>query len=405
MDMWVFWAAAAALVIGVAATLARAMGRAQSDGRASAEFDMAVYRDQLMEIERDLARGTLPADEGGRLRTEIQRRLLEADRNLSKTAPQTESRAGAGVVAGVAGVLALSFWVYWELGAPGYPDLPLQQRLAMSDDIYANRTPQAEAEAAVTLPPPRSDVDPSFLELMEKLRQVVTERPDDLRGLELLARNEAAIGNWPGARDAQEALIRAKGASATAEDHAALAELMILLAGGTVSPEAEQALVRALELDPRNGTARYFTGMMFAQIGRFDRTFALWRRLLEESPPDAPWVAPIRDQIVDVADRAGVTYALPALRGPTAEDMAAAEDLSPEARQAMIEGMVDQLALRLATEGGAAEEWARLITSLARLGRLDQAREIYAEAQIRFAGSSVEMSGLREAAVLAGVAE
>ena len=408
MDMWLFWAAAAALVIGVAATLSRAMWRAQSDGRASAEFDLAVYRDQLTEIERDIARGTIPADEGARLRTEIQRRLLDADRAVAKTAPIAEARAGYGVAAGIAAALAVSFVIYWQLGAPGYPDLPLQQRMAMSEEMRANRISQAEAESLVSMPPPRSDIDPAFSDLMDKLRQVVTERPDDLRGLELLARNEAAIGNWAAARDAQEAVIRAKGDAVTAEDHAGLAELMVMLAGGTITPEAEQVLVRALEIDPRNGTARYYTGTMFAQIGRFDRTFALWRRLLEESPPDAPWVAPIRDQIVEVAARAGVNYTLPPMpgpRGPTDADIANAENLTDEERQAMIEGMVDQLALRLANEGGEAEDWARLITSLARLGRVDQARDIYAEAQIRFAGRTVEMSGLRQAAVLAGVAE
>ena len=79
--------------------------------------------------------------------------------------------------------------------------------------------------------------------------------------------------------------------------------------------------------------------------------------------------------------------------------------MTPEDRQAMIEGMVEQLGARLAQEGGPAEDWARLITSLAQIGRMDQARAIYAEAQQRFAGRTVELSGLRQVAVEAGVAE
>ncbi len=85
--------------------------------------------------------------------------------------------------------------------------------------------------------------------------------------------------------------------------------------------------------------------------------------------------------------------------------MAAAAEMTPEERQAMVEGMVAQLAERLATEGGRAEDWARLITSLAALGRMEEAREIYAEAQKVFEGRSVETAGIREAAILAGVAE
>ena len=71
----------------------------------------------------------------------------------------------------------------------------------------------------------------------------------------------------------------------------------------------------------------------------------------------------------------------------------------------MIAGMVEQLGTRLASEGGPAEDWARLISSLAVLGRMEEARAIYAEAQSRFAGRTVELSALRETAVTSGVAE
>lgn len=408
MAVWGFWAAAGLLVAGIAATLLRAMTRARADSRAPVEFDLAVYRDQLTEIERDIARGTLPADEGARLRTEIQRRLLDADRASRAAAPAGKAGSGRGMAVLIVVALLAGVGGYWHLGAPGYPDLPLAQRLAMSEEIRANRPSQAEAEAQMPPVPAREDIDPSFLDLMTQLRQAVQDRPDDLRGLELLARNEAAMGNMAAATAAQKAIIAVKGADATAEDHAAEAELMIMAAGGYVSPEAEQALVRALEADPRNGTARYYTGTMFAQVGRFDRTFILWNRLLQESPPDAPWVAPIREQITDIAARAGVNYTLPpaaSSRGPTGADIEAAGEMTPEDRQAMIEGMVEQLGARLAQEGGPAEDWARLITSLAQIGRMDQARAIYAEAQQRFAGRTVELSGLRQVAVEAGVAE
>ena len=408
MGIWGFWAAVVVLGVAVTATLARAMWRARADARASADYDLAVYRDQLTEIERDIARGTIPAEEGGRLRTEISRRLLEADKAVRASSQVAEARAGWAPVAVVALAAVGAVALYWQVGAPGYPDLPLKERLAMSEEIRANRPLQAEAEANTNLPPPRSDVTPEFQDLMEKLRQAVAQRPDDLQGLELLARNEAALGNLVAAKIAQESVIRVKGDSATAEDLAGLAELMVLATGGYVSPEAEEVLVRALSKDARNGTARYYSGVMFAQIGRFDRTFVLWRGLLEESPPDAPWVVPIRQQMEDVASRAGVNYTLPpesTAPGPTAEDVANAAEMSAEDRQAMIEGMVDQLGARLASEGGTAEEWARLITSLGMLGRADQAREIYAEAQTRFEGRTVELAGLREAAVMAGVAE
>ena len=406
---WAFWLAAAVLTLGVAATLVRAVTKARAEIRSAADFDLVVYRDQLAEIDRDIARGTLAAEDATRLRTEVSRRLLEADRAAAKGgAAPAASRGGWGAMALILLVVGGAAAVYTRIGAPGYPDLPLADRFALSEEMRANRISQAEAEAQTPPPPARSDVDPSFLDLMEKLRQTMAERPDDLRGLALLARNEAALGNISAAMAAQSNLIRVKGDAASAEDQAALAELMILAAGGYISPEAEAVLVSALEKDPQNGTARYYSGVMFAQVGRFDRTFVLWRALLEEGPDDAPWIAPIREQMAEVAARAGVNYTLPpgpGMRGPTAADMAAAGEMSAEDRQAMIEGMVAQLGERLARDGGPAEDWARLISSLAVLGRVDEARDIYAEAQRRFAGSSVDLQGIQQAAVNAGIAE
>lgn len=407
METAAFWAAAGGMGIAVAALFLLALIRARADLASAADFDLKVYRDQLAEIDRDLARGTLPVDEADRLRTEVSRRLLEADRTA-----QSSSRIGStgGIAAAAALMLVLigaSYWAYTRLGAPGYPDLPLAHRFAMSEELRANRPSQAamEEQAAATRPAPITP-EADFAALMDQLRQAVQDRPDDPRGLELLAANEARLGNLPQARAAMEGLLRVKGDTATAEDHAALAELMIMAAGGLISPEAETQLTRALTLDARNGTARYYYGLMAAQVGRFDRTFALWRPLLAEGPPDAPWIAPVRAQIEDVAMRAGIQFTLPpaaGLPGPDADTVTAAEDMAPEDRQAMIEGMVAQLGQRLATEGGTVEEWARLISSLSVLDRKAEAQEIYAEALMRFEGSPSQQSFLREAALNAGL--
>ena len=403
METAAFWAAAGGMGLAVATLFFLALKRARAEIAAAADYDLKVYRDQLADIDRDLARGTLPAEEADRLRTEVSRRLLEADRSAASAA-RSASTGGTALALGL--ILALiggSFWVYTRIGAPGYPDLPLATRFAMSEEMRANRPSQAEMEATATRPAPATP-EPDFAALMDQLRQAVKDRPDDARGLELLAANEARLGNLPEARAAMESLLRVKADTATAEDHAALAELMIMAAGGLVSPEAEAELTRALTLDATNPTARYYYGLMAAQVGRFDRTFALWRPLLDEGPQDAPWIAPIRAQIEDVAMRAGQSFTLPdTTPGPDAEAMDAAQDMSPEDRQAMIEGMVAQLGERLANEGGTVEEWARLISSLAVLDRKAEAQEIYAEALTKFDGSPSQQSFLREAALNAGL--
>ena len=417
-----FWLIAAALALAVAAILYMAFRRAGRQGEPAAAFDLRVYRDQLAEVDRDLARGVIAAEDAERMRTEISRRVLEADRALSSTTEGTAdcARGRAGLIGLTALAVAGAFGIYAAIGAPGYPDMPLQTRLAMAEELRATRPGQAvaEAEAGDVLAADRPEPDARFLDLMAKLRTAVADNPNDLTGQELLARNEAALGNFAAAYRAQEQVIALKEPRSTGEDHAVLAELMILAAGGYISPEAEKALTEALRRDGENGTARYYSGLMFAQTGRPDMAFRLWRPLLESSAPDAPWVPPIRGQIEAAAAAAGIDYPLPpaagagaaagtgpALPGPSAEDMNAAAEMSAEDRQAMIRSMVEGLNDRLAQEGGSAEEWARLIGALGVLGETDRARAIWAEAQTRFADRAEDLAMLRAAATQAGVAE
>lgn len=405
-----FWISATAMVLMVAVVLVQALRQAKArTGEVAGAEDLVLYRDQLNEVERDLARGVIPPEEADRLRIEVQRRMLEADRAARPAlgaARTVNLRLAAAVV-----VLALagSGVLYYFLGVPGYPDLPIAERLAAAETEYKNRPHQdaLEAKAPPFAAPPGAD--PEALALIDKLRKLMESRPDDLTGQALLAENETKLGNYAAARKAQEAVIRLKGASATAEDYGTLAELMIYAGGGIISPEAETALAETLRRDPKNGSARFYLGLMAAQVGRPDRTFAMWKPLLDEGPEDAPWIAPIRARIQDVADAAGIAYEAADMavvtKGPSAADMANAAQMSPEDRQKMIEGMVGGLESRLMAEGGPVEDWTKLINALGVLGAKDRAKAAFAKAEVAFAGKPGELSALHAAAVQAGVAE
>ena len=493
-----FWITAGVVSVLVGLTIWLGFRRprptaAEGDGVLMRE-DVKVYRDQLREVERDVARGILAPIDADRLRLEISRRILDADRAGPADAGRDPMPPWAGWV-GLASIPAMilgTFVLYTSVGAPGYPDMPLAQRLADAQAARTNRTPQAVAEAEMTAratvdgvgaPSLRPEIPEEDAALVQRLRDALRDRPDDLQGHRLLAVSEASLGNFAAARDAQarvvalladdadpqeaqalrelemlaggadalharaealadadpaEALDRAAweelvnmamalddlplahalqgralaalGDDATADDHVVHADLMVMSAGGYVSPEAEAALERALRLDPRHPLARYFTGVMLAQTDRPDLTFRIWEQLLQDSAPDAPWVAPIRSQIEFMAMRAGVNYTLPpegAGAGPrlTDADLEAARDLDPEARTQMIEGMVSNLSQRLATQGGSAEEWARLIAAHGVLGNLPEASGIWTEAQAVFGARPDQLEVIRAAARGAGVAD
>lgn len=406
LDTMGFWIATGAFSVLVVFVLMLAVTRPRKAAAPAAAYDLQVYRDQLQEIDKDVARGILGADDAARAHAEVSRRLLEADRALRatqeagpSTAPRDRILIGAGLVATVVGAFAL----YVQIGAPGYADLPLATRIEMVEQARAERPGQDAAEEQV---PFREGFapDPRREELVAQLRTVIEQRPDDPQGLALLASNEAALGNFRAAHLAQQRLIDVLGDEATGFHHIELAEMMILAAGGYVSPEAEAALIRGLEAEPRNGTARYYAGLMFAQQGRPDLAFPIWRNLMADSTPDAPWLEPIILQIEEVAYLAGLETELANLpqpaapRGPNAEDIAAARDMSAEDRAAMVEGMVAQLAGRLADQGGPPEDWARLIGAQIVLGRTEDAEAVAEEARRVFADAPQALALIEEAA-------
>ena len=159
------------------------------------------------------------------------------------------------------------------------------------------------------------------------------------------------------------------------------------------------ALRAALTMDPNDQRARYFSGLSALQAGRADITYDLWTRLLVEGPRNAPWIGAIEGQIADVAAAAGRPIPeVPGAAGPTRDDVAAAADLSPAERMEMVRGMVDRLSDRLATEGGTAQEWARLISSLGVLGERGRANRIWTEAREVFADDPNGLQLIRQAA-------
>lgn len=417
-----FWIICGALVLVVAAAIAAALlrGTGEADQPAAA-YDLRLYREQMRDLDRDLARGVVDPAEAERLRAEIGRKLLAADRALARAGGDGGGNMGGGTgadggrgvaLASLVVLLAGAAVLYGRLGAPSLPDMPIARRIAMAQHSYDSRPDQAEAERLaprVTPPAP----DPQYAALIERLRSAVATRPDDPQGLELLSRHEERLGNVAAARKAQERLVAVKGDQATAFDYARLAALTAEAAGGLITRAAEEPMARALALDPTNPQARFMAGMLQIQNGRPDRAFPIWASLLAEGPEDAPWIAPIRAAIEDLAwfadqpdyqppppRTAGAPGALP---GPDAAAMEAARDMTPEARRQMIEGMVQGLETRLATQGGTAEEWGRLISALVVMDRRDHAGQILAEARTRFAGRPADLATVEAAAAKAGL--
>jgi cytochrome c-type biogenesis protein CcmH len=359
MTLWfVFAMMTAAAVFAVLWPLGR-KPRAPRQGSES-----TVYKDQLAEIERDVAAGLIGAREAEAARVEIGRRLLAAD-DAERELPAASSlrlRRAVAVVA-LAGLPALAVATYLRLGSPTLPDFPFSQR----------------AQAPASSQPLEN--------LVAQVEAHLDKNPADGRGWNVLAPVLAKLGRFDEAIKAYRNAIAYAGDSASRR--ADLGEVIAVAAGGVITVEARREFERAVALDSGEAKANYYLGVAAEQDGRATEAAAIWRAMLAKAAPDAPW----RPLVLSALARVGGAPSAPALSDDT---MAAARDMSESDRGAMIRGMVDRLATRLKQNGDDVEGWLRLVRAYMVMGERDKAKGASADARQAVAGDAERLRTLNE---------
>ncbi len=155
----------------------------------------------------------------------------------------------------------------------------------------------------------------------------------------------------------------------------------------SVTAEAKSEFERAIALDATEVKARYFIGLAAMQDGRRDEAIATWRAMLASAPEDAPWRPAVQSALAT---------AIGASRGPNADDLAAAEKMTPADREAMVRGMVEGLAAKLKQDGSDAQGWLRLVRAYMVLGDEAKAQGTAAEARIALNADEARLRQLND---------
>jgi cytochrome c-type biogenesis protein CcmH len=334
-------------------------------------FDAAVYHDQLEEIEGDRARGLIGDAEAEAARLEVARRLLAADSKMAKrkAAPAAAKPARTALI-GVALALPLSaVGLYLHYGSPRLPDQPLEARL---------QDPAAETNVAA---------------LVARVEERLRSHPDEGQGWDVIAPVYMSEQRYSDAAEAYLQAIRLLGASAVRLS--GYGQALVLEQGGLVSDAAKHALEQALALDGTLVEPRILLAIAKEQDGNFAAAITDWRGLLDRQGGNEAWRAMVQKRITNAEAHlsgksgAGSVTAPPAgAPGPNAADVAAAQNMSPADRQAMIEGMVKRLAGRLAQQGDDLAGWLQLVRAYTVLDRKDEALAALARAKTQFAGNT-----------------
>ncbi|MFY8105985.1 MAG: c-type cytochrome biogenesis protein CcmI [Elstera sp.] len=335
------------LSAGMALVVLIPLARRTPGGEADAP--LILYRDQLAELDRDYAAGRLTEAGRAAAKLELQRRVLQADKTAARPVSWVPRRALAVPV--VALVMAVPLALYLSLGQPGQRDLPISARTAELAPLQAATAAIAEARQQL-------NTDPDQPMAWLRLAGLLLQRDDTQEAVQLLATARArfpGLAVFPSAQG--EALTRA--------------------GQGLITGEAEAAFRSALALDPQDPRARYFLALAAEQRGALSEALRDLEVMLAEGPADAPW----RATVVAAQTRLRTALGLPpASQAPPAED--------PQT-QAMIRGMVEGLAARLAQTPDDLAGWQRLARARTVLGETEAA--IAAHRQIvRLQPQSVE---------------
>jgi cytochrome c-type biogenesis protein CcmH len=272
-------AAIAAAGLGLALRPLWARRRAAASPR---EINIAVYRDELRELDADLEAGTLARADYDRAREELERRLLEdvgedvPGRRVRTVRPLPEKLARWGTVSAAAAVPLVALAIYLAVG-----------------DVRG-LDPQARA--------PR-DIGMAEVEAMvERLAQRLEQNPDDVEGWRMLGRSYSVMGRF-----AEAARAYSRAAAKSPRDASLLADLADALAmarGQNMQGEPEELVLRALQIDPQNLKALALAGTAAFNRDDYKGAVRYWERMLPHIPADSEDARMVQSNIDEAKARA-----------------------------------------------------------------------------------------------------
>ncbi len=404
------WIAFAVLTAAVLAAVLRPLLGApapRGDGLALAEpaADVAVYRDQLAEVQADQARGLLTPDEAENARREIARRLLAAANratltaapdlrlNPTQAAAREAKRAKMAAARGRAsamrqplatglalGLPVATLGLYLVLGSPALPGRPF---------VAVAAAPLANAGVA---------------DLIAKVEARLATNPNDVAGWDVIAPVYLRLGRFADAANAYATAMRLQ--SETTQRLAGFAEASIMAGNGIVSEPARAAYETIRMREPARIEPRFWLALADEQDGKLDKALGAYRALVADNAA-ASW-RPVVDERIAIVEKRLQPSPLPSplrggagaggtpdrARGPTAADIAAANTMTPADRATMISGMVDGLAQRLAKQPRDLAGWQQLVRAYTVLGDKPKAATALATARATFAGEPASLDQL-----------
>lgn len=245
------------------------------------DLNLAVLRDQLRELDADLAEGLIEQAAYESARHDLEQRVAEEVQPDTAIQMSGKRNRAVAIAIGVA-VPALAISIYLALGSPDALD-PTQQ-IAANENAHEVTPAQVEAMVAG---------------LAERLRS----KPDDVNGWNILARSYAAMGRYPEASKAYAHLITLVPNDANLlVDYA---DTLAMSLGKSLQGEPEKMVARALQIDPKNIKALSLAGSAAFERREYANAATQWRKILALVPADSETAQSITASINEAQSLSG----------------------------------------------------------------------------------------------------
>jgi cytochrome c-type biogenesis protein CcmH len=336
LTLVLFCLAAFAVLGGTAWWMLRAAARAKAP---PADAEMAVYRSQLSELEKDLAAGRLAPEAADAARLEIGRRLVRAEARQAEALTRAAGRAGAagGSGKGATGPVMLGLAALVAVGSVG---------LYLVRGTLEPDRPFAERKRELLERDPRSLSDEEIIAILQERAR---EAPQDPAPHLFMGQVMAETGRESDAIRAFQAALRRdpRNVDAMAE----LGGLVLRGNDGVLNEQAQAIFAQAIAIQPDHPMVRYYLALAKWQSGERTGALADWRAAWLGLAPEDPRRTTLLARVVSELSRIEVGPGAAGSAGGASEGQGPFEAMAamPEAdRAAFIQQMVAQRSARQA---------------------------------------------------------
>jgi cytochrome c-type biogenesis protein CcmH len=276
------------VLVALAWVLVPLMGVRRGHGIERTASNVQILRDQLAELDRDLAAGTLSGAQYDQAREELQRRVLEESVPAGGAASPGQDGRWTAVILAV-GVPIAAVLLYLQLG---------------NLQVFA---PQASG--------PEHALNAQEIEgLVAKLEARLRDHPDP-EGYVILARSYTAMQRFP---EAVSAFERAGDVVMQNPDILAdYADALAASTGGDLSGKPLELIKRALALEPNHLKSLALAGTEAFNRRDFKTAVSYWERMRPLVPADSAYGQSVASSIAEARKLGGIDGA-PTLAAPAA---------------------------------------------------------------------------------------